>query len=98
MAERKRRKKNRVRGERTHSKGSTKNKRGAGTRGGRGKAGSNKHKFHSIGRVQPRKYRLKPRAKGRAISVGKLNERIPALLEKGKGSACPGIAIPYLCD
>lgn len=84
MTERTRRKKNKVRGERTHGKGGTKNNRGAGTRGGRGNAGSNKHKFHSIGRVAERKYRLKPVTKGKIISVGNLSEKIPALLEKGK--------------
>jgi len=93
MTERKRRKKNRVRGERTHSKGSTKNQRGAGTRGGRGRAGSNKHKFHSLGRVDKRKYRLKPKGKGKAISLGDLNERIPGLLEKGKATEEKGMVV-----
>lgn len=45
MTLRKRRKKNRLRGERTHGHGNTKNARGAGTRGGRGKAGSHKHRY-----------------------------------------------------
>ena len=93
MVERKRRKKNRVRGERTHSKGGTKNNRGAGTRGGRGRAGSNKHKFHSLGRLDDRKYRLKPKAKGQVISLGELNERLDELLAKGKVSEEKGMIV-----
>ena len=45
MPERTRRKKNKLRGNRTHGKGNTKNHRGAGSKGGRGRAGSHKHKF-----------------------------------------------------
>ncbi len=45
MTVRRRRKKNKLRGHRTHGKGDTKNKRGSGSRGGVGKAGSHKHKF-----------------------------------------------------
>jgi large subunit ribosomal protein L15 len=84
MVERKRRKKNKVRGERTHSKGGTKNSRGAGTRGGRGNAGSNKHKFHSLNRVKPIKYRLKTQGKKVVITLGSLSGMIDKLLEKGK--------------
>ncbi len=84
MQERKRRKKNKVRGERTHGKGDTKNSRGAGCRGGRGRAGANKGKFASIGRLDPRKYRLKARTKGKAISLGQLNTIIEKLVAKGK--------------
>ena len=47
MVVRKRRKKNKLRGKRSHGKGNTKNKRGAGCRGGRGNAGSKKHKRFS---------------------------------------------------
>lgn len=42
---RKRKKKNKLRGNRTHGRGNTKNKRGKGATGGRGRAGSHKHKF-----------------------------------------------------
>ncbi len=34
-----------LRGKRSHGKGNTKNNRGAGCKGGRGRAGSKKHKF-----------------------------------------------------
>ena len=42
-------KKRRNRGSRTHGGGSHKNRRGAGHRGGRGKAGSRKHEMHHYG-------------------------------------------------
>ncbi|MFC7128374.1 uL15m family ribosomal protein [Haloferax chudinovii] len=40
-------KKRRQRGSRTHSGGTHKNRRGAGHRGGRGRAGRDKHEFHN---------------------------------------------------
>jgi large subunit ribosomal protein L15 len=40
-------KKKRQRGGRTHGGGSQKNRRGAGHRGGRGRAGRSKHEFHN---------------------------------------------------
>jgi large subunit ribosomal protein L15 len=40
-------KKKRQRGSRTHGGGSHKNRRGAGHRGGRGRAGRDKHEFHN---------------------------------------------------
>jgi large subunit ribosomal protein L15 len=40
-------KKGRQRGSRTHGGGSHKNQRGAGHRGGRGRAGRDKHEFHN---------------------------------------------------
>lgn len=42
-------KKRRQRGSRTHGGGSHKNRRGAGHRGGRGRAGSQKHEMHNYG-------------------------------------------------
>lgn len=84
MTERKRRKKNKVRGERTHSKGDTKNNRGGGSRGGRGRAGANKGKLFSIGQNDKRKYRLKAAPKERSISLGYLDEKIDELVSKGK--------------
>jgi len=86
MTERKRRKKNKLRGQRTMGAGNTKNRRGAGGRGGRGSAGTNKHRFHSVGRLKPRKYRLKSETKTsiRAIQLGKLDAMLDALIAKGK--------------
>lgn len=45
MVVRRRKKKNKLRGQRTHGAGNTKNRRGSGSRGGVGKAGSHKHKY-----------------------------------------------------
>jgi len=42
-------KKRRQRGSRTHGGGTHKNRRGAGHRGGRGRAGSRKHEMHNYG-------------------------------------------------
>ncbi len=84
MTERKRRKKNKVRGERTHGMGDTKNNRGAGSRGGRGRAGANKGKFASIGRLDLKKCRLKPRTKGKCISLGDLNNQLGKLVKAKK--------------
>jgi len=84
MGDRKRRKKNKLRGQRTMGAGGTKNRRGAGCRGGRGNAGANKHRFHSIGRLKPRKYRLKAAPKGREINLGDLSAKMEMLAAKGK--------------
>jgi len=84
MVERKRRKKNKLRGQRTMGAGNTKNRRGAGSRGGRGKSGANKHNFHSIGRLKPTLYRLKAEKKGKEITLGRLNETLDILVSKGK--------------
>ncbi len=86
MGDRKRRKKNKLRGQRTMGAGNSKNRRGAGGRGGRGNAGANKHKFHSIGRLKPRKFRLKSDTKAgiHAIQLGRLDAMLDILVAKGK--------------
>ncbi len=73
MGERKRRKKNSLRGQRSHGKGDTKNHRGAGSRGGRGNAGANKHKWNSLNRFKERKIILKAKKKEEIISIEKLD-------------------------
>ncbi len=67
MVVRKRRKKNKMRGNRMHGGGNTKNRRGAGNRGGVGRAGSHKHKFSKYWVDFGIKRTLK--AKGRAASL-----------------------------
>lgn len=42
-----------LRGSRRHGKGNVKNKRGAGNRGGRGRAGMHKHKFSYTVKYEP---------------------------------------------
>ena len=90
MVERSKRKKNRLRGHRSHGKGNTKNRRGAGCRGGRGRAGSKKHKrtlyYETIGN----KVRLKKQfvAKGRkqpqALNLDDLNYLVEGLVKREK--------------
>jgi len=61
----------RLRGHRTHGKGNTKNHRGAGSNGGRGRAGSFKHKrgkFMAFTNSHT-KIRMKAKAKLREISI-----------------------------
>ena len=67
MVVRKRRRVNKLRGRRTHGAGDTKNRRGAGSRGGRGRAGSHKHKFSKYWMTFGMKRKLK--AKKKMISV-----------------------------
>ncbi len=82
--ERKRKKKNRLRGNRSHGKGNTKNSRGAGCRGGRGRAGSHKHKYSKYHKTFGTKKRLKPKTGKKAVSIERLNEIIDGLAEKNK--------------
>ncbi|MFA6268673.1 MAG: uL15m family ribosomal protein [archaeon] len=84
MTDRKRRKKNKLRGQRTMGAGNTKNRRGAGCRGGRGKAGSNKHRFHSMRRLRLRRYKLKIDMKVNAITLKQLDLIIEQLAIQGK--------------
>ena len=86
MVVRKRKKKNKLRGKRTHGKGNTKNKRGAGCKGGRGRAGSKKHKKMLYALVEGRKYRLKPKPKGKAITIEELNKIVEDLKKQKKVS------------
>ncbi len=69
----KRKKKEKLRGKRSHGKGNTKNKRGAGSRGGRGKAGSKKHKFTKYYTEFGNKKKLKPKTRGKAINLNDVN-------------------------
>ncbi len=82
MTERKRKKKNKMRGNRTFGYGDTKNNRGGGSRGGRGDAGSKKHKRqlyqHEVGALR----RLKPKQKLLALNLHDINKKITALLAK----------------
>jgi len=84
MTERKRRKKNKVRGERTHGQGDTKNNRGSGSRGGTGKANGRKGKFSSLWINRGPRIKLKAAKKGKEITVEQLNSILDKLVEKGK--------------
>ncbi len=82
MVIRRKKKTNKVRGNRYHGKGNTKNKRGAGTRGGRGKAGSDKHKFSKYYVDFGVKKRLKPKTKGDTVNLTELEKYLEKKAEK----------------
>ncbi len=79
----------RDRGTRTCGYGSAQKHRGAGSRGGRGMAGSKKHKWSFISRYMPgyfgRRGFKRPFAteKGDSINVGYLEDNIDSLVKKG---------------
>lgn len=87
MVVRKRKKKNKLRGKRYHSHGDTKNRRGAGCRGGRGRAGSKKHKFSKYYTDFGTKIRLNPKFKDKeiiTINLNDLSQVIDRQLQEGK--------------
>ncbi|MEW6295425.1 MAG: uL15m family ribosomal protein [Candidatus Diapherotrites archaeon] len=84
MTVRKRKKKLRLRGGRTFGQGNTKNRRGSGSRGGCGRAGSHKHKFSKYYDSFGTKIRMKPKEREKAVNLDELNELIPGLLAEKK--------------
>jgi large subunit ribosomal protein L15 len=85
MTDRKRRKSNKQRGERTHGKGDTKNKRGAGNRGGRGRAGSHKHKYSMYyGQFGQEKKQIIGKPKAPTLNVEDLEQYIPTWVQEQK--------------
>ena len=60
MTVRKRKRKNKLRGSRTFGTGNTKHKRGSGCKGGKGRAGSHKHKYSKYYDTFGVTVRLKP--------------------------------------
>jgi len=83
MTVRKRRKKNKLRGQRTHGHGGTKNRRGSGVRGGTGRAGSHKHKFTKYFADFGKGIILKPKNKIKAINLQTIEAKKDAWLKKG---------------
>ena len=67
------RKIDRLRGNRNHGKGNTKNNRGSGCKGGKGRAGSFKHKFTKYYVTIGTKITQKPKPKPRTINLGDLD-------------------------
>ena len=86
MVVRKRRtRRNRQLGERTHGHGDTKNWRGAGNRGGHGRAGSHKHKFSKYWMTFGIKSRMKTfHPKGKSLNVGQVSEKLDYWMKNGK--------------
>lgn len=66
-------KNDRLRGNRSHGKGNTKNNRGSGCKGGKGRAGSFKHKFTKYYVTIGTKITQKPKEKPRAINLSELD-------------------------
>lgn len=93
MVVRKRRKKNKVRGNRTHGAGGTKNRRGSGFRGGVGKAGSHKHKFskYYIDFGVKRTFKAKP--KKPALNLNEISDRLDEWLATGKAVKENGMVV-----
>lgn len=83
MVIRKDRKKHKLRGNRTHGKGNTKNNRGAGCRGGRGRAGSHKHKFTKYWMDFGQKRRLKAKNVAPPVKLDFLEQQLEKWVEKG---------------
>ncbi len=90
MSVRKRRKKDKQRGMRTHGKGNTKNSRGAGSRGGRGRAGSHKHKYSKYYADFGGKKAMKPAKKGKAINLSELENLVEVLVSRKKAEERDG--------
>jgi large subunit ribosomal protein L15 len=78
-------KKRRQRGSRTHGGGSHKNRRGAGHRGGRGRAGRDKHEFHNYEPLGKSGFKRPDKVKEEVatIDVRKLDEDAPLLAAEG---------------
>jgi large subunit ribosomal protein L15 len=86
----KHRKTRKMRGTRTHGYGNTQKHRGAGSRGGRGMAGSKKHKWTYVSKYLPNYFgrsgfkRPKAQVKEtKAINIGYIDENFDRLVESG---------------
>ena len=90
MTVRKRKKKNRMRGHRTHGGGNKKNRRGSGVRGGVGRAGSHKHKFTKyyldFGTKRTQKAKRKLKAVNLEYISAKMNDWLASGIAKKEGN------------
>lgn len=78
MVARKRKRVNKMLGQRTRGNGDTKNRRGAGSRGGRGLAGSHKHKYAKYhGKFGKEKKQVLSRKTVKAINIDQLIQQLP---------------------
>lgn len=83
MVVRRSKKKNKLRGHRSHGKGDTKNRRGSGCKGGKGRAGSHKHKFSKYYATFGLKRKLKSKIKKKTVNLEILENRIEELVKNG---------------
>lgn len=84
MVVRKRRRKNKYRGNRVHGKGDTKHKRGKGSKGGKGRAGSHKHRFTKWYMDFGHRVKLKTKKTLNAINIADLMQLLPRFLAEKK--------------
>ncbi len=76
---------NKMLGQRTRGNGDTKRRRGAGSRGGRGLAGSHKHKYSKYaGKFGQEKKKVLSRKVVREINIDLLIQKMPKLEAAGK--------------
>jgi len=93
MVVRNRKKKNRMRGNRTHGWGNTKNRRGSGTRGGVGNAGGHKHKYASFLDHFGGKKKLKEKVTGIALRIEELDRKAQKLLKNERAKSEAGTIV-----
>ena len=94
MTVRRRRKKNKLRGKRTHGAGDTKNRRGAGNKGGRGKAGSHKHKFSKYyGLFGTEKKKVMGKPKPLSLNIENVIAMLPLWEKEGKVEKNGGVFV-----
>ncbi|PIN85814.1 MAG: 50S ribosomal protein L15 [Candidatus Diapherotrites archaeon CG11_big_fil_rev_8_21_14_0_20_37_9] len=93
MVVRQRRKKNKLRGHRYHGGGDTKNRRGAGSRGGVGRAGSHKHKFSKYYADFGTKRKLKVQEKAIAFNLGYISDHMDDWVTAGKAKSENGFIV-----
>ncbi len=84
MVVRQRRKKNKLRGQRTHGAGNTKNRRGSGCKGGVGRAGSHKHKFSIYWKEFGKHSKLLPKTEKNAMNLEEFLANIPEWIAEKK--------------
>ncbi|MDO8428704.1 MAG: uL15 family ribosomal protein [Candidatus Diapherotrites archaeon] len=84
--ERKRNRKNKYRGHRLHGKGDTKHSRGAGSKGGKGRANSFGAKFSKYYKelYSGHGIILNPKKKGKTMNLEDIVNQIPAWIKEGK--------------
>ena len=76
---------NKMLGQRTRGNGDTKRRRGAGSRGGRGLAGSHKHKYSKYaGKFGQEKKKVRSRKVVREINIDLLLQKMPKFEAAGK--------------
>ena len=91
MTVRRKRKLNKLRGQRKHGHGDTKNRRGGGSRGGRGKAGSHKHKYTKyFATFGTEKKKVKGKQELESLNLDQIQQFLPKWVAEGKAVQSAG--------